>query len=47
MLCADCLRLAETREQKLRHLVLKAGIDFEKQRIALCDEALDVISGAI
>lgn len=33
----------ETREQKLRHLVLKAGIDFETQRIALCDEALAVL----
>lgn len=33
-----------TREQRLRHVVLKAGIDFETQRIALCNEALAALA---
>jgi DNA-binding PadR family transcriptional regulator len=32
-----------TREQQLRHLVLKAGIDFERHRIAFCEKALAIL----
>ncbi len=32
-----------TREQRLRHLVLKAGIAFERHRIAFCEEALAIL----
>lgn len=35
---------AETREQKLRHLVLKAGIDFETQRMKFCIDALEALA---
>ncbi|PQZ77406.1 MULTISPECIES: PadR family transcriptional regulator [unclassified Brevundimonas] len=31
------------REQRLQHLVLKAGIEFERQRIALCEEAVAIL----
>ena len=31
------------REQRLQHLVLRAGIEFERQRIAFCDEALAIL----
>lgn len=34
-----------SREQGLQHLVLRAGIDFERQRIALCEAAADVLKG--
>lgn len=34
----------ETREQKLRHLVLKAGIDFEHQRMKFCEDALKALA---
>lgn len=30
-------------EQRLQHLVLKAGIEFERQRIALCEEAVAIL----
>jgi DNA-binding PadR family transcriptional regulator len=33
----------QSREQRLRHLVLKAGIEFESQRIAFCEEAIAVL----
>lgn len=32
-----------SKEQKLRHLVLKAGIDFEQLRINLCKEAMELL----
>jgi DNA-binding PadR family transcriptional regulator len=32
-----------SREQRLRHLVLKAGIEFESQRIAFCEEAIAIL----
>jgi DNA-binding PadR family transcriptional regulator len=32
-----------TRERQLQHLVLKAGIAFERHRIAFCDEALVIL----
>ena len=32
-----------SREQKLRHLVLKAGIDFENWRIILCEDAMALL----
>ena len=32
-----------TREQRLRYLVLKAGIDFERHRIAFCEDALAIL----
>ena len=31
------------RHQRLQHLVLQAGMDFERQRIAFCEEALAVL----
>ena len=34
---------SQSREQKLRHLVLKAGIEFEKQRAAFCEEAVAIL----
>ena len=34
---------ARSREQRLRHLVLKAGIEFESQRIAFCEEAIAIL----
>jgi DNA-binding PadR family transcriptional regulator len=34
---------AQSREQRLRHLVLKAGIEFESQRIAFCEEAIAIL----
>jgi DNA-binding PadR family transcriptional regulator len=33
----------QSREQRLRHLVLKAGIEFESQRIAFCEEAIAIL----
>ncbi|MDB5420759.1 MAG: PadR family transcriptional regulator [Brevundimonas sp.] len=33
------------RQQRLQHLVLKAGIEFERQRIGFCEEALVIIQG--
>lgn len=35
-----------SREQKLRHLVLKAGIDFESHRIAFCEQAMALLRDA-
>ncbi|WP_245310464.1 PadR family transcriptional regulator [Bradyrhizobium valentinum] len=35
-----------TRDEKLRHLVLKAGIDFETQRIAICEQAISVLKAS-
>jgi DNA-binding PadR family transcriptional regulator len=34
---------SQSREQKLRHLVLKAGIEFESQRAAFCEEAIEIL----
>lgn len=34
----------QTREQKLRHLVLKAGIRSVTSRIQLCEEALEILA---
>lgn len=33
----------QSREQKLRHLVLKVGIDFEQGRIDLCENAIKLL----
>ena len=33
------------RRQRLQHLVLKAGMDFERQRIAFCEEAIAILRG--
>lgn len=33
----------QSREQKLRHLVLKVGIDFEQARIDLCENAIKLL----
>ncbi|MCA6117411.1 PadR family transcriptional regulator [Bradyrhizobium sp. WSM 1738] len=35
-----------TRDEKLRWLVLKAGIDFETQRIAVCKEAIAILKAS-
>ncbi len=35
-----------TRDEKLRLLVLKAGIDFETQRIAFCEEAISILKAS-
>lgn len=32
-----------SREQRLQRLVLKAGIEFERQRIAICEEAISIL----
>jgi len=34
---------AQTQTQRLRHLVLKAGIEFESQRAAYCEEAIAIL----
>lgn len=36
-----------SREQRLQHLVLKAGIAFERQRVALCDEAAAILQAPL
>ncbi len=33
----------QSREQRLRHLVLKAGIEYESQRAAFCEEAIAIL----
>jgi hypothetical protein len=33
----------QTRTQRLRHLVLRAGIEFESQRAAFCEEAIAIL----
>ena len=33
----------QSRTQRLRHLVLKAGIEFESQRAAFCEEAIAIL----
>ncbi|HEY1071876.1 PadR family transcriptional regulator [Brevundimonas sp.] len=32
-----------SRDQQLQRLVLKAGIEFERQRIAICEEAISIL----
>jgi hypothetical protein len=34
---------APSREQRLRHLVLKAGIEFESRRVVFCQEAIAIL----
>lgn len=43
----DFLTPPTSREQRLQHLVLKAGIEFERQRIALCEKAVAILQAPI
>jgi hypothetical protein len=42
----DFSRKKMTRDEKLRRLVLMAGIDFETQRIAVCEQAISILKAS-
>ncbi|MNN92361.1 hypothetical protein D3C81_2106320 [compost metagenome] len=39
----DFPQAPDARAQKLQHLVLKAGLAYESQRIAFCEEAIAIL----
>lgn len=39
----DFVSSSSDRRRRLQHLVLKAGVDFERQRIAFYEDALSIL----